>query len=464
MPPAPPLRFDSDATSRPVALDKDGQCTTASPLLSLIDVVALKCDDKTGEFILNAHYRAGHEDNFVEITTDTWQGSCDVLAVTSDSSGQLDLAVNPSITVFKITVKDAYGQPLKGALNEGVAVKNANAVEVGPGVHSVFLSDQVYGFPSQLTAARTAEGDRVRLEHTRESTCAGYAGGTATCTATYVADARSHLTVFASAEVTTITLTLGVLLPGVPLCSESVAGYDSNVGFYFESPLGCPMFDNVSFITKKLLEITNATATALEVASTSCTSATEPDVHRRALAPAAASVAFLFHTRSREEAEKIVALLPVDESAFESTFNVPVIPGSVKISVTQDESALASTLNVPVIPGIRAPSESSDLHRKPVELLAGVGVPVLIACCLGVLVLISCGIFVKRCRRRASVHPVSPPPAEGKGQPPNPLGLRFHGFFAARARVAEQTPQQVQRDWLYWMCMMIGDEDDDARP
>ena len=168
-------------------------------------------------------------------------------------------------------------------------------------------------------------------------------------------------------------------MPGVPLCSESVAGCDSSVELYFESPLGCPMFDNVSFFTKKLFDTTNATATALEVANTSCTSDTEPDVHRR-LAPAAASVAFLFHTHGLEEAEKIVALLPADESALASTLNVPVTPGSVKIS-------------------IRAPSESSDLHRKPVELLAGFGVPVLIACCLGVLVLISCGIFA-RCRLR----------------------------------------------------------------
>ena len=69
-----------------------------------------------------------------------------------------------------------------------------------------------------------------------------------------------------------------------------LAGCDSSVELYFKSPLGCPMFDNVSFFTKKLFDATNATATALEVANTSCTSATEPDVHRR-LAPAAASVA-----------------------------------------------------------------------------------------------------------------------------------------------------------------------------
>ena len=426
MGPPLPRGYDFDVTSYPVALDKDGQCTTALPLLTLIDVVALKCDDKTGKFVLHAHYRAGGTDYIVKITTDTWQGSCEVLAVTSDSFGQLDLAVNPlSTTVFKMHIEDADGQPLKDALNVGIAVKNANAVEVGPGVRSVFLSNQVYGFPSQLTAARTAEGDRVRLEHTGESTCAGYSGGAATCTATYVADARSHLTVFASAEATTITLSLGVQMPGVPLCSESVAGCDSSVELYFESPLGCPMFDNVAFLTKKLFDTTNATATALEVANTSCTSDTEPDVHRR-LAPAAASVAFLFHTHGLEEAEKIVALLPADESALASTLNVPVTPGSVKIS-------------------IRAPSESSDLHRKPVELLAGFGVPVLIACCLG-------GIFAGHRRRRASIHPAPPAPAKapaalagGEGEPPNPPWRRPCGYQAARAKIAEQTPQQIQR-------------------
>ena len=248
----------------------------------------------------------------------------------------------------------------------------------------ILVPDPFFNEPGYERIRGTAEGDRVRLEHTGESTCAGYSGGAATCTATYVADARSHLTVFASAEATTITLSLGVQMPGVPLCSESVAGCDSSVELYFESPLGCPMFDNVAFLTKKLFDTTNATATALEVANTSCTSDTEPDVHRR-LAPAAASVAFLFHTHGLEEAEKIVALLPADESALASTLNVPVTPGSVKIS-------------------IRAPSEPSDLHRKPVELLAGFGVPVLIACCLGVLVLISCGIFAGR-RRRLHDHP-----------------------------------------------------------
>ena len=214
-------------------------------------------------------------------------------------------------------------------------------------------------------------------------------------------------------------------MPGVPLCSESVAGCDSSVELYFESPLGCPMFDNVAFLTKKLFDTTNATATALEVANTSCTSDTEPDVHRR-LAPAAASVAFLFHTHGLEEAEKIVALLPADESALASTLNVPVTPGSVKIS-------------------IRAPSESSDLHRKPVELLAGFGVPVLIACCLG-------GIFAGHRRRRASIHPAPPAPAKapaalagGEGEPPNPPWRRPCGYQAARAKIAEQTPQQIQR-------------------
>ena len=37
-----------------------------------------------------------------------------------------------------------------------------------------------------------AKGDRVRLEHTRESTCAGYSGGAATCTATPLPRLRPH--------------------------------------------------------------------------------------------------------------------------------------------------------------------------------------------------------------------------------------------------------------------------------
>ena len=107
----------------------------------------------------------------------------------------------------------------------------------------------------------------------------GYSGGAATCNLSMI----SHLTrarpptpptpprtSLSSARVTTITLSIGVLLPGVPLCSASLSGYDSSVELAFESPLGCPMFDSFSSIPKILLETTNTTSAALEVVNASC--------------------------------------------------------------------------------------------------------------------------------------------------------------------------------------------------
>ena len=176
------------------------------------------------------------------------------------------------------TVKDEDGAPLNTGVNVDIAIKNANALEVGPGVHSLFLSDEMYKYPSQLIAS--AEGDRVRLEHTAASTCAPYSGGAATCKATYAADSASHITIFGSSEITTIALNIGVLLPGVPLCPTSLSGYDSSVKYGFESPLGCPIFDDFASITNTLVESTNTTPAALEVVSASCGEIDQPALGR----------------------------------------------------------------------------------------------------------------------------------------------------------------------------------------
>ena len=362
-PAAPPLPRDyaPDIGSYNITLDKDGQCSTPPLLLSLIDIIAVTCDE-VGKFFLKAIYRAGELQQFiVEINTEMWQGPCDVLDVTSESVAKLDLAVNPlTTTVFKMTVKDEDGAPLNTGVNVDIAIKNANALQVGPGVHSLFLSDEMYKYPSQLIAS--AEGDRVRLEHTAASTCAGYSGGAATCKATYAADSASHITIFGSSEITTIALNIGVLLPGVPLCPTSLSGYDSSVKYGFESPLGCPIFDDFASITNTLVESTNTTPAALEVVSASCGEIDQPALGRRLMASAAAQVALVFHTNSVDEAEKIVALLPPDESTLAPALDVPISPGSLKIKITSP----------------KAPSRSLPLT----ELLAGAGclAGVIIAC------------------------------------------------------------------------------------
>ena len=80
------------------------------------------------------------------------------------------------------------------------------------------------------------------------------------------------------------------------------------------------------------------------------------------MASAAAQVDLVFHANNVEEAEKIFALLPQNESALEPALDVPISPGSLKIKITWP----------------KAPSRSLPLT----ELLAGAGclAGVIIAC------------------------------------------------------------------------------------
>jgi hypothetical protein len=100
------------------------------------------------------------------------------------------------------------------------------------------------------------------------------------------------------------------------------------------------------------VESTNTSA-ALEVVSASCGENDKPALGRRLMASAAAQVDLVFHANNVEEAEKIFALLPQNESALEPALDVPISPGSLKIKITSP----------------KAPSRSLPLT----ELLAGAG-------------------------------------------------------------------------------------------